>query len=103
MLEAVHTALQLRTGGTEFKAHLSRHHIIAQVINAGNTHVLERMLQAGVEVWQELGHTALVLYRTRYTLGDFNGIALREVALCSGVLIGRVSSDFVHLLRRSTR
>ena len=80
VLEAVHTALQLRTGGTELKAHLSRHHIIAQVIDARNTHVLERMLQAGVEVWQELGHTAFVLYRAGDTLGDFNGVTLGEVA-----------------------
>lgn len=93
-VQAVNTAFDLSRGGPKLESDLARADGRTQQVQVGDTHVLQRVLETGVEVRQELLDRALVLDGTSDTLGDLDGVALGEVTLGGGVL---VSSDLVGL------
>ncbi|KAI3492777.1 hypothetical protein L1887_42574 [Cichorium endivia] len=87
-VQAVHAALDLGRGGAQLEAHLARADGGAEQVEVRHTHILERVLQARVEVRQELLHRALVLHGARHALSHLDGVALGKVALRRGVLVG---------------
>ena len=68
----MHAPLDLRARRTQLKPNRARTHTILELAHAAYTDVLERVLQAGVEVRQERVDGALVLDVARHALCDLD-------------------------------
>jgi hypothetical protein len=84
-VETVNVTLSLSGDGTELESDLAINDTLAESDQAGDTNVLERVLNTGNEVGNELGDGSTVEDGTRDTLGDKEVVALGEVAGGTGV------------------
>ena len=92
-VQAVDTALDLCASSTQLEAYLALTYGLLHLCNAAAADILQRMLDAGVEVWQELSHRALVLYVARNTLRNLDDARFAEVPCrCCIRVIGLLGS-----------
>lgn len=84
-VETVNVTLSLSRDGTELEPDLAINDTLAESDQAGDTNVLEGVLNTGDEVGNELGDGSTVEDGTRDTLGNKEVVALGEVAGGTGV------------------
>lgn len=81
----MHVTLGLSGNGAEFESDLAIDDALAQSTQALDTNVLERVLDTGDEVRNELGDGATVKDGTGDTLGNEKSVTLGEVAGSTGI------------------
>lgn len=79
-MEAVDVTLSLGRDGTELESDLAVNDTLAESGQAGDTDVLEGVLNTRNEVGEELGNGSTVEDGTRDTLGNEQLVSLREIA-----------------------
>lgn len=84
-MEAVNVTLSLGRDGTELESDLAVNDTLAESGQAGDTNVLEGVLNTRNQVGNELGDGSTVENGSRDTLGDKESVALGEVAGGTGV------------------
>ena len=100
-METVDITLGHSAGAAHFKADLTSVDTIVQSLEALDTNVLQRVLDTGDKVGDELGDGATVQDGTSDTLGDQDAVLLGEVASGTGVggaavLVGTSSLLVLH-------
>jgi hypothetical protein len=79
-VETVNVTLSLSGNGAEFESDLAINDSLAESDQAGDTDILERVLNTRDEVGNELGDRSTIEDGTRDTLGNEKAVALREIA-----------------------
>lgn len=80
-MERVYPALLLRRRRARVKEHLAFEHLLTNGIEAAFSDILCALLKAFGNILQEFLRTALVHHIPAHTLGDLNGLLLRQVPL----------------------
>jgi len=95
----MNVTLSLSTDSAELESDCAVSNTLSQSIQRLNTHILKRMLETGLKVWNKLGDTSVGSDLSRNTLGNEKSVTLRKVTASCGVvtsLLGLHSIDRAH-------